>query len=430
MDSSDISLEAVSSVSQVPAADWDACAGSGVIAGGGLEALDTLAAAPAGSCTTSKAFYNPFVSHAFFNALEASKSACARTGWGPRHLIAKQEGRIVGIVPCYLKSHSQGEYVFDRGWADAYERAGGQYYPKLQASVPFTPATGPRLLIRTGVDAARTAASLAGGLVGLCEATDASSVHVTFAREREWQFLAENGFLQRTDQQFHWHNQGYGSFDDFLGTLASRHRKAIRRERRDALDNGIIIHALTGQDITEEAWDAFFAFYMETGSRKWGRPYLTRAFYSLIGERMAQDVALIMAKRNGRWIAGAINFIGSDTLFGRHWGAIEHHPFLHFEVCYYQAIDFAIQRGLKVVEAGAQGEHKLARGYLPQTTYSAHYIADPALRRAINDYLKRERSYVAEAGRELTAAGPFRKTENDKTENHKTDNDRNDDDPA
>ncbi len=420
MDSSDISLEAVASVGQIAAEDWDACAHSGIEPGGALDALDTLAAEPAGdfsagSCATSKASYNPFVSHAFFNALEASKSACARTGWGPRHLIAKQEGTIVGIVPCYLKSHSQGEYVFDRGWADAYERAGGQYYPKLQASVPFTPATGPRLLIRPGVDTARAAASLAGGLIGLCEATEASSVHVTFAREREWRYLAENGFLQRTDQQFHWHNQGYETFEDFLATLNSRHRKAIRRERRDALENGITIHALTGADITEEAWDAFFAFYMETGSRKWGRPYLTRAFYSLIGERMAQDVALVMAKRGGRWIAGAINFIGSDTLFGRHWGAIEHHPFLHFEVCYYQAIDFAIRRGLKVVEAGAQGEHKLARGYLPKTTHSAHYIADPALRRAINDYLKRERAYVAEAGRELTEAGPFRKTDNDGT---------------
>ena len=229
-------------------------------------------------------------------------------------------------------------------------------------------------------------------------------------REAEWKFLAEHGFLQRTDQQFHWHNDGYASFDDFLATLNSRHRKAIKRERREALAAGITIHALTGSDITEEAWDAFFEFYMETGSRKWGRPYLTRAFFSLIGESMAKDVLLVMARRNGRWIAGAINFIGSDTLFGRNWGAIEHHPFLHFEVCYYQAIDFAIQRGLKMVEAGAQGEHKIARGYLPQTTYSAHYIADPGLRRAIADYLKRERAYVAEAARELTEAGPFRKT--------------------
>jgi predicted N-acyltransferase len=414
MDSSEISLEAVSSVSQIPVEDWDACAnptpGPGTLnSRGPLASFDTASE----SCTGSTVQYNPFVSHAFFSALEASESACARTGWGPRHLLARLDGEIVGIVPCYLKSHSQGEYVFDRGWADAYERAGGRYYPKLQASVPFTPATGPRLLIRDGVDHERIRTALASGLVALCDATKASSVHVTFAREAEWKFLATCGFLQRNDQQFHWHNQGYGGFEDFLATLNSRHRKAIRRERRDALADGITIHALNGSDITEDAWDAFFDFYTETGSRKWGRPYLTRAFFSLIGESMAKDVLLIMARRNGRWIAGAINFIGSDTLFGRNWGAIEHHPFLHFEVCYYQAVDFAIQRGLKTVEAGAQGEHKIARGYLPQTTYSAHYIADPGLRRAISDYLRHERAYVAEAARELTEAAPFRKTDQD-----------------
>ncbi|MCX7320548.1 MAG: GNAT family N-acetyltransferase [Hyphomicrobiales bacterium] len=410
MTSSDIALEAVGSISQVPQADWDACATGRAIAGqtlaGDLAGLDTLSSA---DNSTSTKPYNPFVSHAFLSAIENSNSACARTGWGPRHLLVKQDGVIAGIVPCYLKSHSQGEYVFDRGWADAYERAGGEYYPKLQASVPFTPATGPRLLIRDGVDVARVSDALAGGLVGLCEATQASSVHVTFAREDEWTFLAERGFLQRTDQQFHFHNPGYATFDDFLATLNSRHRKAIKRERRDALAAGVTIEALSGRDITEEAWDAFFTFYMETGSRKWGRPYLTREFYTLIGETMANDVALIMARRNGKFIAGAINFIGSDTLFGRHWGAIEHHPFLHFEVCYYQAIDFAIHRKLKTVEAGAQGEHKIARGYLPQTTYSAHYIADRGFRAAVADYLKRERGYVAEAGRELAELGPFRK---------------------
>jgi hypothetical protein len=410
MASSEITLEAVSSISQISALEWDACANPAPDPNG-LDGLDTLAssAPPRAASIDSGHHYNPFVSHAFFAALEASNSACARTGWGPRHLLAKLDGKIAGIVPCYLKSHSQGEYVFDRGWADAYERAGGQYYPKLQASVPFTPATGPRLLIANGTDKERIGTALAGGLVGLCDATSASSVHVTFAREAEAKFLAEYGFLQRTDQQFHWHNQGYRSFEDFLASLNSRHRKAIKRERRDALANGITIHPLTGSDITGDAWDAFFAFYMETGSRKWGRPYLTRTFFSLIGESMPADVLLVMAKRNGRWIAGAINFIGSDTLFGRNWGAIEHHPFLHFEVCYYQAIDFAIGRGLKTVEAGAQGEHKIARGYLPQTTFSAHYIADAGLRRAINEYLKRERAYVAEAARELTEAGPFRK---------------------
>jgi uncharacterized protein len=410
MASSEITLEAVSSVSQIPAADWDACANPPPEQAS-LNGLDTLASTnfAARSCATPASRYNPFVSHAFFSAVEESGSAIPRTGWGPRHLLARLDGEIAGIVPCYLKSHSQGEYVFDRGWADAYERAGGRYYPKLQVSVPFTPATGPRLLIRNGVDTDEIGTALAGGMVALCEATKASSVHVTFAREAEAKFLAAHGFLLRNDQQFHWRNEGYGSFEDFLISLNSRHRKAIRRERRDALANGITIHALSGADITEDAWDAFFAFYMETGSRKWGRPYLTRTFFSLIGERMAEDVLLVMARRNGRWIAGAINFIGSDTLFGRNWGAIEHHPFLHFEVCYYQAIDFAIQRGLKTVEAGAQGEHKLARGYLPQTTYSAHFIADPDLRRAISDYLKRERAYVAEAARELTGAAPFRK---------------------
>jgi predicted N-acyltransferase len=411
MASSEIALEAVSSVSQIPAGDWDACATpfSGTVTPT-LPGEPTLPHPTNGSGAGSTPSYNPFISHAFFAALEASGSACARTGWGPRHLVARLDGAIAGIVPCYLKSHSQGEYVFDRGWADAFERAGGRYYPKLQASVPFTPAAGPRLLIRGGVDADRIGTALATGLVALCDATEASSVHVTFAREAEWKFLASHGFLQRNDQQFHWHNQGYGSFEDFLTSLNSRHRKAIRRERREALAEGITIHALTGSDITEEAWDAFFDFYMETGSRKWGRPYLTRAFYSLIGESMSKDVLLVMARRDGRWIAGAINFIGSDTLFGRHWGAIEHHPFLHFEVCYYQAIDFAIRRGLKTVEAGAQGEHKIARGYLPQTTYSAHYIADPSLRHAISDYLRHERTYVAEAARELTDAGPFRKS--------------------
>jgi uncharacterized protein len=395
MDSSEIILEAVSSVSQIAAEDWDACANPS-------EPPDRLG--------FSKSSYNPFVSHAFFSSLEASGSACARTGWGPRHLLARREGVIAGIVPCYLKSHSQGEYVFDRGWADAYYRAGGRYYPKLQVSVPFTPATGPRLLIRDGVDRDEIASALASGLTALCRATNASSAHVTFAPEAESKLLAAHGFLQRTDQQFHWRNQGYRSFEDFLATLNSRHRKAIKRERREAVASGITIHPLNGSDITEEAWDAFFAFYMETGSRKWGRPYLTRSFFSLVGDSMARDVLLIMARRNNRWIAGAINFIGSETLFGRNWGAIEHHPFLHFEVCYYQAIDFAISRGLKTVEAGAQGEHKIARGYLPQTTYSAHYIADPGLRRAIDDYLRRERAYIAEAGRELAEAGPFRKT--------------------
>jgi predicted N-acyltransferase len=409
MASPEITLEAVPSVGDILPAEWDACANPQVPRVDDLGPL-TSTSLTGSSCAGLKPYYNPFVSHAFFLAAEDSGSAIARTGWLPRHLIARIGGQIAGIVPCYLKSHSQGEYVFDRGWADAYERAGGRYYPKLQASVPFTPATGPRLLIRGDVDREEIGSALATGLVALCGVSKASSAHVTFAHEADCRFLASHGFLQRTDQQFHWHNQDFASFDDFLATLNSRHRKAIKRERREAVAAGITIHWLNGKDITEDAWDAFFTFYMETGSRKWGRPYLTRTFFSLIGEGMSKDVLLVMARRNDRWIAGAINFIGSDTLFGRNWGAIEHHPFLHFEVCYYQAIEFAIKHGLKIVEAGAQGEHKIARGYVPQTTYSAHYIADPDLRRAIADYLKRERAYVAAAGRELAEAVPFRKS--------------------
>ncbi|HWC94044.1 MAG TPA: GNAT family N-acetyltransferase, partial [Pseudolabrys sp.] len=259
------------------------------------------------------------------------------------------------------------------------------------------------------VDREQIAEALASGLVALCGVSKASSAHVTFAREGEWKFLAGHGFLQRTDQQFHWHNRDFGTFDDFLANLNSRHRKAIKRERRDAVAAGITIHWLTGNDITEDAWDAFFAFYMETGSRKWGRPYLTREFFSIVGEKMAGRILLVMAKRAGRWIGGALNFIGADALYGRNWGATEHHPFLHFELCYYQAMDFAIAHKLARVEAGAQGEHKLARGYLPKTTYSAHFIANAGLRRAVADYLARERAYVAAAAEELAAAAPFRK---------------------
>jgi predicted N-acyltransferase len=383
-------IRVLASIADTPAAAWDACANPQAAA------EDTP--------------YNPFISHAFLSALETSGSATARTGWQAQHLIAEAvDGGALGVVPAYLKSHSRGEYVFDAGWADAYERAGGNYYPKVQVSVPFTPATGRRLLVRPGEDAETIRSGLASGLIELTKLRDASSVHVTFALEDEWRLLGELGFLQRNDQQFHWENANYTTFDDFLGALAARKRKAIKRERREAVQNGIEVQWLTGSDLTESAWDQFFAFYMETGSRKWGRPYLTRQFYSLIGETMANKVLLVMAKRAGRYIAGAINFIGGDTLFGRHWGAIEHHPFLHFELCYYQAIEYAIQNKLQRVEAGAQGEHKLARGYMPVTTYSAHYIADPALRRAIADYLKRERAYVAAAGTELAAMGPFRK---------------------
>jgi predicted N-acyltransferase len=342
--------------------------------------------------------------------LETSASVGGRTGWQPRHLLAEGvDGALLGAAPCYVKVHSRGEYVFDQGWAEAYERAGGNYYPKLQVAVPFTPVTGPRLLARPGPLAEAVRGSLADALVQIAAQSELSSAHVTFVTESEWATLGARGFLQRTDQQFHWENSGFGNFEDFLGALSSRKRKSIRRERKEALSPGIEVHWLTGPDLTESVWDAFFTFYMETGSRKWGRPYLTREFFSRVGATMGDRILLVMAKRAGRWIAGAINFIGSDTIYGRNWGAIEHHPFLHFEVCYYQAIDYAIRHRLKWVEAGAQGEHKLARGYLPKTTYSAHYIADPALRRAIADYLKRERAYVEAAGEELAAAAPFRK---------------------
>ena len=354
--------------------------------------------------------YNPFVDHRFLTALEESGSVGPGTGWSPVHLVLEDAaGEALGYAPCYLKSHSRGEYVFDQGFADAYERAGGSYYPKLQVSAPFTPATGPRLLTAPGVDPASAEAGLVAGLRGLMRHVSASSVHVTFATERQRDVLVREGFLPRDDQQFHWRNDGYGSYDDFLGELASRKRKQLKRERREALADGITIRHVTGADLREADWDAFFAFYIDTGDRKWGRPYLNRRFFSLVGEAMPETILLVLAERGGRPIAGALNFIGGDALFGRYWGAIEDHPFLHFEVCYHQAIDAAIARGLSRVEAGAQGEHKLARGYRPVITRSAHLFADPGLTRAVADYLKRERAYVANAQSSLEDATPFRR---------------------
>ncbi|MBQ0824347.1 N-acetyltransferase [Microvirga sp. HBU67558] len=378
----------------VPAADWDACA------------LDT------GSGHDDP--FNPFLSHAFLSALEDSGCVGGRSGWAPVHVLIEDEAdKLLGAAPCYLKSHSMGEYVFDHSWADAYTRAGGRYYPKLQVAVPFTPVTGPRLLVPDGPRSAEIRSALIAGLRALRDQTGASSIHATFLQEADLQALTSEKFLRRDDQQFHWFNEGYGRFEDFLGALASRKRKAIRRERRDALANGISVEWVLGKDITEAHWDAFFAFYMDTGSRKWGRPYLNRRFFSLIGERMAERILLVMAKRSGRHIAGAINFVGDKRLYGRNWGCIEDHPFLHFEVCYYQAIEFAIAHGLDRVEAGAQGDHKLARGYRPVITSSAHDIADPSLRRAVQAYLDQERLYVSEAAGELAAATPFRHREED-----------------
>jgi predicted N-acyltransferase len=407
----ELRISVAETIDAVDTDEWDSCAnpqaGAGIVKDEGGAQSGWPAAH---SSAVAEPAYNPFISHAFLAALEQSNSVGPRTGWQPRHVLARTaEGTLIAAAPCYLKSHSRGEYVFDHGWAEAYARAGGSYYPKMQVAVPFTPATGRRLLVRDTADSESIARALASGLIEICKICGASGVHVTFAPEAEFRLLGELGYLQRTDQQFHWENRGFATFDEFLGALTARKRKTIRRERHDALAGGISVHWLTGSDLTEEIWDAFFQFYMETGSRKWGRPYLTRPFYSLVGQSLRQHIVLIMAKRAGRWIAGAINFIGSHSLFGRHWGSIEHHPFLHFELCYYQAIDYAIAHKLPRVEAGAQGEHKIARGYLPSTTYSAHYIADPALRRGIAEYLARERAYVAAAGAELATFAPFRK---------------------
>jgi hypothetical protein len=374
---SDIVARIGQGVASLNAAEWDACAGSG----------------------------NPFLSHAFLAALEESGSATARTGWQPAPIVVEtKEGRLAAAMPAYLKSHSQGEYVFDHAWADAYQRAGGQYYPKLQIAVPFTPVPGRRLLTNE--------AHLAQGLIAAAEAVvenhSLSSAHATFIHADEVPLFERAGWLIRVDSQFHWHNEGYSSFDDFLASLSSRKRKAIRKERREAL-SGLTIEHVTGGAITEDHWDAFWQFYQDTGARKWGRPYLTRSFFSLLGERLADRLLLIFACHEGRPVAGALNLIGEDTLYGRYWGTTVEVANLHFEICYYQAIEAAIARGLKRVEAGAQGAHKLSRGYRPVPTFSAHYLADPRLRRAVADYLEAERRAVAEEIAALDEMTPFKK---------------------
>ncbi|HEX3673355.1 MAG TPA: GNAT family N-acetyltransferase, partial [Rhizomicrobium sp.] len=352
------------SAAEIGAKDWNACAN------------------PTGSADP-----HPFTRYEFFAACEESGSAAPRAGWGPCHLVIEKDGAIQGLMPLYLKNHSQGEYVFDHGWADAFARAGGSYYPKLQASVPFTPVTGPRLLVARGAPVEETRNALLGAGASALGQFGASSLHITFLPDDEWKAAGALGYLQRTDQQFHWENRGYTSFDDFLGALSSSKRKNLRKERASVSAAGVEFEWLSGRDITEMHWDTFFEFYMDTGDRKWGRPYLTRDFFSRIGETMAEQIVLILAKRNGRTIAGALNFAGGGVLFGRNWGCTEFIPFLHFETCYYQAIEFAIAHKLAKVEAGAQGEHKLLRGYMPVPTYSAHYIAHPGLRRAVADYL-------------------------------------------
>jgi uncharacterized protein len=385
-------VHVVPAIKLIAAAEWDACA------------------------NPDAATYNPFVSHAFLAALEDTKCVGGRTGWQPQHIVVQAAGggAVLACMPAYLKSHSQGEYVFDHGWAEAFERAGGRYYPKLQATVPFSPVPGPRLLVRPGAEAADHRKLLLAGSAALAKQHGLSSVHVTFMSEAEWQSAAEAGWLQRTDQQFHWANQGYQSFDDFLAVLSSRKRKTIRKEREQALASGLAIEQLTGAAITEAHWDAFYEFYQNTGSRKWGRPYLNRAFFTALGQSMANDCLLVMAHRNGRYIAGALNMIGGDCLYGRYWGAIEQHPCLHFEVCYYQAIEFAIAHKLARVEAGAQGEHKLARGYMPSATYSAHWIADGGFRKAVARYLNEERRHVVEQREMLAEFGPYRKVVEEK----------------
>lgn len=364
---------------------WDACAGPG----------------------------NPFVAYDFLDALEESGCATERTGWAPHHLAVEDEaGAVAAVMPLYLKSHSQGEYVFDWSWADAYERAGGRYYPKLQCASPFSPVTGPRLLVRPDVEADEGRRALLGGALTLCDKLGASGLHVTFPDEADWSFLGAAGLLQRQDQQYHWLNAGYADFEAFLAALSSGRRKTIRRERRDARAGVDEILALSGDALTEAHWDAFFGFYMDTGARKWGRPYLNRRFFSLLQERMADRVLLVMARKGGRWVAGALNLIGEDCLFGRNWGCVEDIPFLHFELCYYQAIEQAIRLGLPRVEAGAQGQHKIARGYLPTPVYSAHWIADPALREPVRRFLDQERARVQGEMDWLSEEySPFRKGE-------------------
>ena len=386
---SEFTIRMIDRISSVPGEAWDACAN------------------PGGECAD-----NPFLAHAFLSALEESGSASAKTGWAPRHLLLEDSfGALMGAVPMYLKSHSYGEYVFDHSWAHAFERAGGDYYPKLQVSVPFTPATGRRLLVRPGSDAAQRQAALANAAIKIAQSAGVSSLHFTFLPKAESELLGRAGFLLRTDQQFHWTNNQYRDFEDFLQSLTSRKRKQIHKERREAVAAGISIEILTGAGLKEVHWDAFFQFYKDTGQRKWGQPYLNRKFFSLINQRMPEKIALVLCSRNGRPIAGALNFIGGDTLFGRNWGAIEQHPFLHFEACYYQAIEFAIARGLKRVEAGAQGAHKLARGYLPTLTHSAHWITEPRFRRAVSDYLDQERRAVAHEAQLIAAHAPFRKNQ-------------------
>jgi predicted N-acyltransferase len=375
-----VTLTVHPSIAEIPAAEWDACAGD----------------------------VNPTLSYTFLEAMEESGSASARSGWAPQHLSLSDKGRVVGIVPLYLKSHSYGEYVFDYGWADAYERAGGRYYPKALGAVPFTPVPGPRLLVAPGAPP-DTKAALIAGLVEFTRQRGISSLHINFPEDADAEALFEAGFLKRMGQQFHWTNDGYKDFDDYLAALNSRKRKAVKKERREALAPGLEIDMLTGADLQPKHWDAFYRFYLATSDRKWGSAYLNRKFFALIGERMADKIVLVMARNGQEYVAGAFNILGREAIFGRNWGSYGDYKMLHFECCYYRAIEFAIDHGLKRVEAGAQGPHKLQRGYLPVPTYSAHYIPDAGFRRAVAQFLAREREMVEQKIEHLAEHySPFR----------------------
>jgi predicted N-acyltransferase len=390
MSQAQIEVQPHDTLAAIAPEDWDACACPEVADGGRP--------------------FDPFTTYRFLRALEDSGSVGVGTGWHPHYLTARLNGELIGCAPMYGKSHSQGEYIFDHNWAHAFERAGGRYYPKLQIAVPFTPATGRRLLVKPGYEEIGQSA-LVQGAVQMAADNQISSIHITFCTDGEADAGQQMGLLHRTTQQFHWENRGYADFTAFLGDLSSRKRKNIRKERAQACGFGGEIRTYSGADLRPEHWEAFWAFYQDTGARKWGSPYLTRRFFDLAHEKMAQDMALVLAERNGRPVAGALNFIGRETLFGRYWGCLEHHPCLHFELCYYRAIDLAIELGLSRVEAGAQGEHKLARGYLPCETNSLHWVGDPGFSDAIRKYLDAERAAVEEDIEILTSYGPFRKTQ-------------------
>lgn len=377
----EVTIKVLTNINQVSAAEWDACAGAD----------------------------NPFTSHGFLNALEESGSVSAKRGWQPQHLIIEDStGKLAACVPLYLKSHSYGEYVFDWGWAEAYEQAGGDYYPKLQSAVPFTPATGPRLLVRSD-QSMELANVLITGMTQLARQHKVSSLHVTFPPKAQWELLGEAGFLKRTGKQFHWENQDYDTFDDFLDTLISRKRKAIRKERREVAQQGVKLNAVTGNDLQPYHWDAFYSFYIDTIDRKWSRPYLNREFFEILGDTLPHLAVLVIAEEDGELIGGALNLRGSDTLFGRNWGCCRDFRFLHFEACYYQAIDFVIEHKLHWVEAGAQGPHKIQRGYLPRNVYSAHWIEDPSFRDAVDRFVKQETRDIDYEINQLMHYSPYRK---------------------